>query len=156
MMSALIVLLIQAATLLPGEEPVKPYAMSNSNAGASPTTDKDLFGAFEGKVGIERMVGGFVTRLTADPRIADTFKGHDMTRLRRTLGEQFCHLLGGGCSYTGRTMRDAHKDMGLQNADMNALVENLQAEMRAKKVPFWAQNRFLAKLAPMRRNVVER
>ena len=41
-------------------------------------------------------------------------------------------------------------------ADMGALVENLQAAMRAEGVAFRAQNRFLAKLAPIKRDVVER
>jgi len=40
--------------------------------------------------------------------------------------------------------------------DMNALVENLQAAMREENIPFAAQNRFLAKLAPMSRQVITR
>ena len=39
---------------------------------------------------------------------------------------------------------------------MNALVENLQQAMHEQGVPFGAQNRFLAKLAPMTRSVVTR
>jgi hemoglobin len=46
--------------------------------------------------------------------------------------------------------------MGVTKADMNALVENLQAAMREAGVPFAAQNRLLAKLAPMSGHVVER
>jgi hemoglobin len=41
-------------------------------------------------------------------------------------------------------------------ADMNALVENLQTAMREAGVPFAAQNRLLAKLAPMSCHVVKR
>ena len=80
----------------------------------------------------------------------------DMVRLRRTIKEQFCHLLGGGCAYTGRSMQDAHDDIGLQPADMGALVEHIQTAMSEEGVPFHTQNRFLAKLAPMRRDVVTR
>ena len=72
------------------------------------------------------------------------------------LKEQFCYLLNGGCGYSGRDMRAGHKNLGIQNADMGALVEDLQAAMRKEGVSFAAQNRFLAKLAPMRRDVVER
>jgi hemoglobin len=39
---------------------------------------------------------------------------------------------------------------------MNILVEHLQHAMDREGVPFAAQNRFLAKLAPMKRDVVER
>lgn len=79
-----------------------------------------------------------------------------MVRLKRTLSEQFCYLLGAGCDYTGRDMRSTHADMGVTKADMNALVENLQAAMREAGVPFPAQNRLLAKLAPMSGEVVTR
>ncbi len=46
--------------------------------------------------------------------------------------------------------------MGVTRADMNALVENLQQAMREAQVPFAAQNRLLAKLAPMSGNVIAR
>ena len=92
----------------------------------------------------------------ADPRIADSFKAHDMERLQRTLSEQICYVLGGGCAYTGRDMKTAHKDMGLRNTDTNLLIEHLQADMDQERIPFRAQNKLLAKLAPMQRTSVER
>lgn len=139
-----------------GEEPVDPYTMSDTNAGATPVDGTKLFETFNGKEGIARIVDHTVDQSLADPRISDIFKSHDMVRLRRTLKEQFCFILGGGCTYTGRDMKAAHKDLGLQTADMNALVEHLQTAMRKEGVPFFAQNRLLAKLAPMKRDVVER
>lgn len=153
----LALLLIQTAVPQAApEEPVAPYMQSDANAGATPFRGGSMWQAFHGRAGVARIVDAFVARNTADPRIADIFKGQDLNRLRRVLGEQFCYILNGGCGYSGRTMKDAHRDMGLQNADMGALVENLQAAMRREGVSFAAQNRFLAKLAPMRRVIVER
>ena len=146
--------LIQATPA--GEEPVAPYPQANANAGATPVGGEAVWRAFGERPGVERVVDDFVARNRADPRIGDIFKGQDFTRLRRVLKEQFCYLLGGGCTYSGRSMAAAHRNMGLQQADMGALVENLQAAMRAERVPFWAQGRLLAKLAPMQREVVER
>ncbi|MEH3048492.1 group I truncated hemoglobin [Sphingomonas adhaesiva] len=148
-------LLLQAAVPA-GEEPVAPYVQQDANAGATPVAGDALWRAFHGRAGVDRIVEGLVARNVADPRISDIFKGQDLVRLRRTLKEQFCYILGGGCTYTGRDMKAAHKDMGLQQADLGALVENLQAAMRAEGVPFAAQNRLLAKLAPMKREVVVR
>lgn len=91
----------------------------------------------------------------ADPRIAAIFVSRDTVRLKRTLYEQLCHILGAGCEYTGRTMAEAHKGMGVKIADMNALVENLQKAMKESEVPFAAQNRLLSKLAPMSDDVIE-
>ena len=153
MLAVALLLLIQAA---PGEEPVAPYVQSSRNAGAAPFSGAGMWRAFHGQAGVDRIVDRFVARNTADARIADIFKGQDLVRLRRTLKEQFCYILNGGCDYSGRTMAASHKDLGIQQADMGALVENLQAAMRAEGVSFPAQNRFLAKLAPMKRDVVTR
>lgn len=140
----------------PGEEPVAPYIVSDVNAGAAPLQGDAVFTAFGGKAGIERIVADLIVRSRADPRTTEIFAGGDMVRLQRTLSEQICHLLAGPCRYTGRNMDEAHRDMGLQSADFNALVEHLQAAMEAERVPFRAQNRLLAKLAPMHREVVDR
>lgn len=140
----------------PGEEAVDPYVASDANAGATPFAGTAMFDAFHGQEGIDRIVDDLLERSVADPRIAPIFERTDMVRLRRTLKEQFCYLLGGPCAYTGRSMQDAHDEIGLQAADMGALVEHLQAAMAAEGVPFHTQNRFLAKLAPMKRDVVTR
>ena len=139
-----------------GELPVDPYPQSNANAGAAPYDSAALVAAFGGREGIAQIAAHTVELSEADPRIAAIFKAHDLVRLKRTLGEQFCYILGAGCDYSGRDMRTAHADMGVTKADMNALVENLQAAMREAGVPFAAQNRLLARLAPMTRDVVTR
>jgi len=139
-----------------GEIPVDPYDQSNANAGAKPYDSAGLARDFGGREGIARIAARTVDLSEADPRIAAIFAGHDMVRLKRTLGEQFCYLLGAGCYYTGRDMRTSHAEMGVTKTDMNALVENLQAAMNEAGVPFAAQNRLLAKLAPMSRQVVTR
>lgn len=141
---------------VPGEEAVDPYTPSNANAGATPFEGPEMFAAFNGKEGVARIVKEMLDQSFADPRSSDIFKAHDRVRLERTLNEQFCYILGGGCEYTGRDMKSTHKDMGLQASDMNILVEHLQAAMDKEGVPYRIQNRFLAKLAPMKRDVVER
>ena len=132
------------------------YAHSSANAGATPFEGDGMWKAFHEKAGVDRVVDELVDLSLADPRISDIFTSHDMVRLRRTLKEQFCYLLNGGCDYSGRDMKTVHKDMGLQNADFNALVEHLQVAMDHEKIGFRDQNRFLAKLAPMQRKTVER
>lgn len=139
-----------------GELPVDPYEQSNANAGAAPYDSAKLVADFGGREGIARIAARTVDLSEADPRIAAIFAAHDTVRLKRTLGEQFCFLLGAGCDYTGRDMRSAHAEMGVTKADMNALVENLQRAMGEAGVPFSSQYRLLAKLAPMSRDVVAR
>lgn len=145
--------LAQDPWAMPGEVAVDAYSPSNANAGATPFEGSEMFDAFKGRDGIDRIVETFVERNFADPVIGEIFVAHDKARIKRTLKEQFCYILGGGCDYSGRDMKSSHKDLGLQASDMNVLVENLQFAMDREGVPFAAQNRFLAKLAPMKRDM---
>ena len=144
------------STSYPGEEEIADYAHAAANAGATPFEGYGMWQAFHEKAGVDRVVDGLVDRSLADPRVSDIFRSHDMPRLRRTLKEQFCYILNGGCDYSGRDMKTVHKDMGLQNTDFNVLVEDLQLAMDSEKIGFRDQNRFLAKLAPIQRPSVER
>jgi hemoglobin len=121
---------------------------------ASAVTDDALFRALGGQAGIDAIVDDFVPRLVADPRMSEFFKKTKQQHLRQMLSEQFCMVSGGGCAYTGKSMAEAHQDMDIAKADFNALVEVLQASMDAQHVPFATQNRLLARLAPMHREIV--
>lgn len=148
--------LAQQGDVPPGEKPVDPYVQSNDNAGAQPRSDAATLAAFNGREGLIRIAADTVDFSMADPRITEIFATTDVPRLKRTLAEQFCYVLGGGCAYSGRDMKSVHKDMGVTKRDFNALVESLQKAMDKEGVPFFAQNKLLAKLAPMQRDVVER
>lgn len=140
----------------PGEEEVDAYTVSNANAGARPFDGKEMFEAFHGHDGIGRIVDDLVEQVQKDARISEIFKASDFVRLRRTLKEQFCYILNGGCEYTGRDMAKVHEDHGIITGEFNALVELLQGAMGREGIPFGVQNRFLAKLAPMKRETVTR
>jgi hemoglobin len=156
--TVLIAAALASAPPTPGaaEQTVAPYTQSDANAGATPIAGDAVYQALHARAGIDRIVVDMIARCQRDPRIADIFKGTDLVRLHRTLVEQLCYISGGPCHYSGRDMAAAHKDMGLQNHDFNALVEDLQAAMDQEGVPFRDQNRLLAKLAPMQRVTVER
>ncbi|MDP3740283.1 MAG: group 1 truncated hemoglobin [Hyphomonadaceae bacterium] len=145
-----------APVTLPGEEEVDAYEVSNANAGAKPFESTTMLEAFHGREGISRIVDDLVEQVQKDPRTIEVFRASDFVRLRRTLKEQFCYILNGGCSYTGRDMVKVHEDHGVVASEFNALVELLQDAMDREGVSFGAQNKFLAKLAPMKREVVVR
>ncbi len=133
-----------------------PYAVSNANAGAPPFAGTEMLEAFHGREGVDRIIGDLVAHVQTDTRISEIFKASDFVRLRRTLKEQFCYILIGGCDYTGRDMVKVHEDHGIVTAEFNALVELLQDAMDRAGVALGAHNRMLAKLAPMKRDAVTR
>ncbi|PKM26410.1 MAG: group 1 truncated hemoglobin [Gammaproteobacteria bacterium HGW-Gammaproteobacteria-13] len=118
--------------------------------------DDSLYRDLGEQAGITRIVEGMLLNIAADPRIVRHFENIDIVRLRDKLVEQICVEAGGPCTYTGDSMEESHKGQNLTPSDFNALVENLQDAMSAQGVPMPAQNRLLARLAPMRAQVIDR
>ena len=121
-----------------------------------PPKDASLYHELGEQAGITRIVEGMLLNIAADPRIVRHFENIDIVRLRDKLVEQICVEAGGPCTYTGDSMEESHKGQNLTPSDFNALVENLQDAMSAQGVPMSAQNRLLARLAPMRAQVIDR
>ena len=115
-----------------------------------------VFKAFGEEAGLVALMDDFMVRLVADARTKRFFENSDQAMVKKHLVEQFCVILGGPCSYTGRDMRTAHKGFDIDRAQFNALVEILQVSMNARGIPFRAQNKLLAKLAPMHRDIEHR
>lgn len=125
-------------------------------AATAGVADDALYRALGGEAGIARIVDGMVDRAYADPRIQKKFDGVNPKALKESLRNQFCVLSGGACKYEGETMKNSHAHLALTKADFNALVEDLQFAMDDAKVPFSVQNRLLALLAPMHRDIITR
>jgi len=121
-----------------------------------PAKDDSLYRDLGQRAGITRIVEGMLLNIAADPRIVRHFENIDIVRLRDKLVEQICVEAGGPCTYTGDSMEESHKGQHLTPSDFNALVENLQDAMSVQGVPIAAQNRLLARLAPMRAQVIDR
>jgi hemoglobin len=152
---ATVAILSITAPALAAEQPVKPYAQSDANAGAAPFVGDHMFKALHGLEGINRIVSSMMAENQSDPRTADFFKAADQERLHRTLVEQFCYVAGGPCHYTGMDMKMAHAHMGVREKDFDALVEHLEDAMTKEGVGFRDQAKLLAKFAPMKKPTVD-
>ncbi len=113
-----------------------------------------LYAALGEKPGIARLMDDFVDRVVKDPRIGGHFKDVKPAALKESLTDQICQLSGGPCKYEGADMKSVHADMDIHKGHFNALVEVLQSAMDAQGIPFAQQNRLLALLAPMHRDVI--
>ena len=133
-----------------------PVAAQPVPVQGSPARDDSLFRALGGEDGIRRVVNDLVDRAVQDPRIAHQFKNTKPQGLKDSLTEQVCAASGGPCIYQGAKMKPAHADLGITRAEFHALVEDLQDAMTAQRVPFAVQNRLLAILAPMHRDIIAR
>nr|WP_253512060.1 MULTISPECIES: group 1 truncated hemoglobin [Pseudomonas] len=120
-----------------------------------PPKDDSLYRALGAMPGITRIVEGMLLNIARDDRIVERFRRIDIQRLRNKLIEQFCVEAGGPCTYTGDSMAESHKGQNVSRSDFNALVEDLIKAMDSEGIPVPTQNRLLARLAPMRGDVIE-
>jgi hemoglobin len=118
------------------------------------SADDALYRELGERAGLTALMDRFVDALYVDPRIGAQFQKTNRKFLKQQLADQLCKVAGGPCVYDGADMKSAHADLDITRADFNALVEVLQVSMDAQGVPFATQNRLLARLAPMHRDVI--
>lgn len=117
--------------------------------------DTTLFDRMGGEARLKAVVNEFTNIVLADDRINFTFAEADIDKFKKLLYEQFCSLSGGPCKYTGRDMHEAHKKLNINNAQFNALAEDLYIAFDRVHVPYRIQNKLMAMLAPMQHDVVK-
>lgn len=143
---------------LPGGTALATQAMSSNAPVADPAPRdpalKPIFDDFGGKPGLVSLVDDFMDNLMADERTRAFFEHADRDHVKAELVDQFCVILDGPCTYTGKDMERVHAGLDIHRAQFNALVEDLQKAMDKHGIPFRAQNKLLARLAPMHRQVV--
>src|SRR5690349_4753358 len=114
-----------------------------------------LYARLGGTASVTAFVGETIDRVAANPEMNRSFDKVNLQHVKDVLIEQICALTGGGCVYTGDTMRDVHAGHHITNAEFFGLVEVLRESMRAHDVPLTARNQLLEVLAPMKRDVVK-
>ena len=125
----------------------------SSSADARPVNDA-LYQSLGGQSGLNKLIDDFMLRLLADPRMNPFFKDVDQAHVKAQLVAQFCEVTGGPCKLKGPDMKKVHSGFDINKANFNALVEVLQQSMDAQGIAFSAQNRLLAQLAPMHRDII--
>jgi hemoglobin len=130
-----------------------PAAVSSVNPAPAHPELITVYKQFGEEAGLIKLMDVFMEKLLDDPRMRPFFENSDQAKVKRHLVEQFCVILGGNCTYSGRDMKSTHAGMGVNRSNFNALVEDLQWAMKKQGIPFRAQNQLLAKLAPMHREI---
>ena len=142
--------LVLAACAAPAPRPAPDRAAAPAPAAASDA----LYRALGSEAGVARLVDAALARIHADLRINLFFEHTDLADLRRLLIEQICAASGGPCSYTGRSMEEAHSGMNLSEADFAAFVEDLVAAMDEVRLAAPTQRQVLALFGPMQAQIV--
>ena len=115
---------------------------------------KPLYDRLGGKPAITAVVDDFIGNVAGDARINQRFAGANIPRLKTMLVDQICQAAGGPCTYSGKNMVDAHKGMGIKDAEFNALVEDLVKSLDKFKVGAQEKNELLTALGGMKPQIV--
>jgi hemoglobin len=121
---------------------------------AAALADKTLYESMGGEPALRAALDHFADIVVADDRINFTFAEANMAKFKQLLFEQLCNLSGGPCKYTGRDMRTSHTKLKINNAEFNALAEDLYISLGQAGVPYRLQNKLMALLAPMQHEIV--
>lgn len=137
---------------------VAPRAFVHADENPAPADPSlvSVYKDFGEKEGLVALMNDLMVNLVDDPRTRPFFADADQKHIKAELVDQFCVILGGPCQYTGKSMEESHRKLAIDEAAFNALVEDLQRAMDKRKIPFRAQNKLLAKLAPMHREIITR
>jgi hemoglobin len=128
-------------------------ASMSQDAPAAPSLYKRL----GGREGIAIVVNDFTANMAADPRVNARFKDKkpaEIDKFKSNLADQICDATGGPCSYLGKDMKAAHKDMRITEAEWNATVENLVKALDKNNVQTSAKQELLGALGPMKKDIV--
>ena len=116
--------------------------------------DDALFRDLGGQPGIDAIVGDFVPRLVADRAPASSSRRPTRRTWRRCWRSSSAWSPAAAAPTRACRWTRPTTTWTSSKGDFNALVEVLQASMDAQHVPFSTQNRLLARLAPMHREIV--
>jgi hemoglobin len=123
---------------------------------SQPAASKSLYDRLGGKPAITAVVDDFVGNVAADSRINLRFQGANIPRLKTMLVDQICAASGGPCTYTGKSMLEAHRGMKIEDAEFTALVEDLVKSLDKFKVPAREKTELLTALGGMKGDIVGR
>ena len=130
-----------------------------ASMGSETPAAPSLYKRLGGREGIALVVGDFTANMVADSRVNARFKDakpNDVEKFKSNLADQICEATGGPCSYVGKDMKTAHKDMRITEAEWNATVENLGKALDKNQVGTKEKQELVAILAPMKPDIVGR
>lgn len=114
-----------------------------------------LYQQIGGQQGNEKLVDAFINQIGNDPSTLAFFKHSSVTHFRAGFLAHLCDVLDGPCEYRGDNMVAIHKGMNIREADFNRVVELMIAAMDEVEIATPIQNQILARLAPMRGEIIK-
>lgn len=92
--------------------------------------------------------------LHANPRIAEAHKRYPKPAYKFNATALACEVFGGPQKYTGRTLKDAHQHLKINEKEWNALIAIFRESMKSYKVPQKEQDEVIGILESTKGDIV--
>lgn len=122
--------------------------------GCSSVPQSSLYERLGGALVVEQIVDNFIMEIGFDQQIYAFFAESDIDRFKQKMTEHLCLVADGPCQYSGDSMHDVHANMGVKEGDFNRTVDLLVNAMTKAGVPHPLQNQLIARLAPLREEII--
>ena len=93
-------------------------------------------------------------RLNANPRVDEAHHRVSAAGFKYLVTEMVCWATGGPQKYTGRSMRDSHKDLMITEAEWQASLDDFQQTLDKFQVPQTEQEELKAIVASTKADIV--
>jgi hemoglobin len=120
-----------------------------------PTT---LWDRLHGEEGVSKIVDELMEKAGSDPKVDITRDGKykiNHEQFKKQMIDWFSQQAGGPFKYTGKSMKEVHKGMGITNEQFNATVDDLKAVLNQNKVAAPDVKTILNVVEATRKDIVE-
>jgi hemoglobin len=98
------------------------------------TQTQTLFDRIGGMPAVNAAVDIFYAKVIADDRVSSFFKHIDMEKQSGKLKAFLAYAFGAPMPYSGKSMREAHRHMQLEEIHFNAVAEHLASTLQELNV----------------------
>lgn len=140
-------------------EPPKAEQKAPAKA-EEPKTEKSLYDRLGGAYSIASVVDDFIERLlvndtlNANPAIKEARARVPKAGLKFRVTSLVCQVTGGPEKYTGRSMKEAHKNLNITEKEWQAMAADFKKTLDQFKVPEKEQGELIAIVESTKKDIV--
>ena len=124
-----------------------------------PADTASLYKRIGGYDALAAVTDEFLKLIHSDTSIMAFFAGLDssaMLHIRQMVVDQLCAATGGPCYYLGKSMKDAHATLDIDDYAFDRFAGHFQETLAAFRVPQREMDEVMAALAGMRAEIVSK
>lgn len=115
--------------------------------------EPSLFERLGGLQTLTVVVSETIDDVSNDPKIKRSFKGVNLKTLKKNIVDHLCIITQGPCQYEGETMKNAHSQSDITEAEFELFVASFRSALN-RHVDTREKNELLRILAPMKYDIV--